>query len=208
MADLKNRLTKKDITLKEMLIISYDYYHKHDDKEWRAKLDIKSARLSRRQNFSYNQSKKRWEQVGRDVKFTFIVKSDPISYKKNDKLKYHYYPIIIIIHDVSKGINSPFKWRTGSLKKPIFSKKNKKQNIQEQNIKNGIQMQFVYELEWILKQYNLLYGINWTTYPPRKTNPDYFPFFDKHMFYISSKILLPLLTTTKRFRLNEIWKNE
>lgn len=210
--DIKNRLTKGDITLKEMLIISYDYYKKKDDKEWRASLDVKSATLTKRNNFRYNQSKKQWEQTGRDAKFTFLVKSHPVSYKKTDSLYYHYYPVVVLLHDVSKGIDSPMKWRTGSLMKPRFTKKGmtkeQRKNIEEQNLKNGIQLQFFFELSWILKQFNLLYGINYAFYPPRIANPDYFPFFDKHMYYLASKILLPLLSSSKRFRLNEIWKNE
>jgi hypothetical protein len=212
MPDLKNRLTKKDISLKEMLVISYDYYHKNDNKEWRAKLDIKQAKLTRRQNFSYNKSKRQWEQTGRETKFSFLIKSDPISYKRTDKLKYHWYPVIFILRDVSMGINSPMKWRTGSLIKPQFTKKGmtkkQREKITERNIKQGIQLQFFFELEWVLHQYNLLYGRNWATYPPRKTNSTLFPFFDKHAFYIASKILLPLLGSTKRFALNKIWKNE
>jgi hypothetical protein len=103
------------------------------------------------------------------------------------------------------------KWRTGSLKKPQSIRKNlrkeQRKKAQLRDLKEGVQLQFFFELEWILHKYKLLYGINWATYPPRKTNPTLFPFFDKHAFYIASRILMPLLSSSKRFRLNEIWKN-
>jgi hypothetical protein len=209
--DKSNRLSSKDITIREMLILSYEYYSKKDDKAWRSKLDIKSARLNKRNNFKYNQKTHGWEQTGRDAKLTFMVKSDPVSYTRKDKLHFHYYPVVFLLHDVSKGIDSPFKWRTGSLMKPKFSRKgmskDQRERIQEHNIKNGIQMQFFFELEFILKQFGLLFGVNWATYPPRITNPSGFPFFDKHAYFIATKIILPLIGRTGA-RLNQIWKNE
>jgi hypothetical protein len=205
------RLTKGDITLREMIVISYDYYRKRDDKEWRASLDITNARLNYRSRFSYNQTKKQWEQTGRDCKFTFVVKSNPVSYKKIDSLRYHYYPVTFIVYDVSKGIDSPIKWRTGGLYKPKSIKKgihaDQRKKLVEQDIKNGTQLQFFLELEYILQQYGLLYGINWAGWPPRHTNPDFFPFFDKHAWFIASKILVPLLGK-EGLRLRQMWKNE
>jgi hypothetical protein len=213
MADLKRRLTQKDITLKEMLIISYDYYKKSsgDDKEWRASIDITSARLIRRQGFNFNKSTKQWEQNSREIKFTFLIKTNPVSYQRTDKLKYHYYPVVFLIKDISKAENSPIKWRTGSLFKPTFAKKGmskeQREKIQNKNLSQQIQLQFFYELEWVLWEFNLLYGRNWATYPPRKANSSLTPFFDKHAFFIASRIILPLITSSKRFRLQELWKN-
>lgn len=213
MADLKRRLTQKDITLKEMLIISYDYYRKHDSKEIRAKLDITSARLIRRYGFNYNQSKKIWEQNSREVKMVFTVKSDPKSYKRTDNLKYHYYPCTFVFKDISKGIDSPVKVRCGSLFKPkSVGKKGlsseMKKKLVEQDIKNGIEFNFFFYDMWILKQFNLLYERDWTNGPPRKTNPDLHPYLCKHLFFIAFHIILPLITSSKRFRLQELWKNE
>jgi uncharacterized protein YajQ (UPF0234 family) len=212
LADLKRRLTQKDITLKEMLIISYDYYRKIDNKEWRASVDVVNARLIRRFNFSYNQSKKLWEQTGRETKLLFTVKSDPKSYKKTDSLKFHYYPITVIFKDISRGINSPIKVRCGSLFKPkSIGKKGinteTRKKLVEQDIKNGIEFDFFFHDMWVLHQFNLLYGRDWTNGPPRKVNPNLHPYFCKHLFFVCSKIILPLLSS-KRFRLNELWKNE
>jgi hypothetical protein len=209
--DLKRRLTKKSITIREMIAISYDYYRKHDNKEWRARVDILNARLIRRHNFSYNKTKQEWEQTGRECKFAFAVKSDPVSYKRTDKIKIHTYPVVFIIKDVSKGVDSPFKWRTGSLVKPRFTKpgmsKEQKQKIQEYNIRNNIQLDFFFKVEWIAKQYDLLYGINWAQWAPKITNPDMNPYLDKTAWYCVSKILVPFRGKSG-LRLRQLWKNE
>lgn len=209
MPDLKHRLTTKDITLKELIVISYDAYKQIDDKEWRSKIDVRSARLIRRHNFSYNKTKQQWEQTGRDVKFLFIVKSEPTSYKHNSPLKVHYYPIVFLIHDVGKGINSPIKLREGGNYKPKFTKKGmskeQRRNIELQNLKNGTQLQAFFDTQWVFKQYNLLYGPCYANRAPVIRNPKLLPFLSKHSYYIATKILIPLLGKTGA-KLKDLWK--
>jgi len=216
----------RQFTILDIIQLSYKYYklQSGDDKFKRAKLDVVNGRITKQHRFKYNRSTKQWEQQGQNVKIEFRIKTSPISYDRIDTLKYHYYPITFIIDDITKGIHSTFKWRTGSLKKPEFYKKKnynalakkqlekqKKQKkttkyllktpaqiIAEKNIKKGIQLQFFYELEWVLKNNNLLYGRCWATYPPIKTNPKHYIFFDKHAWYIVSKILIPLF---KKFKI-------
>lgn len=212
MADIKNRLTQRDITIKEILELSLMEYKKKrvDDKFSRMKLDIISARLLKRKNYKYNLQDKKWEQTGRDVKLEFIVKSDPISYKKTDSLKIHAYPITFLFHDIDKEFLSPFKWRTGSLFRPRFapkgSTKEQRDKITLYNLKKGIQLQFFFNLEFVLKKYNLLYGVNWTNRPPVITNPKLIPYLDKHALFICKKIL-PHVFKNRDKLLNKSYKN-
>ena len=199
MTDKLNRLTKSSgLTIKDVIKLSHNYYKlkSGDDKAKRARIDILNAKLTARQNYEYNPSLKSWEQVGRDIKLEFIIKSDPKSYKKTDDVKIHRYPITILIHNIDSGINSTFKWRTGGLKKPIFSKPGvSSKQVAEKNIRNGTQLQFFFELEWVLKKYNLLYGRCWATRPPLQTNPKNRIFFDKHMWFLIKKFIVRMLQT-------------
>ncbi len=209
--DIKKRLKKGDISLKELIIISYDFYRSSDDKEWRSKLDIKNARLIRRKNFSYNKTKAQWEQTGRDCKFIFMVSSEPISYVHNSPLKVHHYPITFLIHDVSKGVDSPIKLREGGNHKPKFTKKGmtkeQRKNVELANLRNGTQLQAFFDTQWVFKQYNLLFGPCYADRAPKIRNPKLLPFLSKHSFFVATKILLPLLGKTGA-KLNQLWENE
>ena len=196
MTDKLNRLTTSGLTLKDVYRISKQYYksEKGDDKKARYKLDVKNARVTARQNYEYNRENKVWEQTGRDVRIDFLVQTEPISYKKTDNIKIHKYPVTFLIHNISKGINSTFKWRTGSLKKPIFPKPGfDSKKVAELNIRNQVQLQFFYQSQFALKKHNLLFGRNWATRPPVKTNPKLIPFFDKHALFIFEKFLIRML---------------
>jgi hypothetical protein len=211
MADKSNRLVKGSITLAELIQISYDAYKQIDNKELRSGLDIKNARLTRRRNFSYNRSTKDWEQTGRDVRLDFLVHSRPISYKTNSKIKDRFYPITFLIHDVSKGINSPVKLREGSNYKPKFTKpgmsKQQRENIENWNIKAGVQLQAFFDSHWVYKQYGILFGPCYANGAPLKRNPKLLPFLSKHSWFICKTILIPLLGRSG-LRLQEIWRNE
>lgn len=219
-----SRLKKGDISIAEMLKISYDYYKKKDDKPWRAKLDVKSARITARRNMIYNPSKHKWEQSAREVKFEFVVKTDPISYDRNDSLKYHYYPVVFILRDFDAGLNSSFRSRVGSFKK--WKKSNKKisegkdkrekdrirkenKEIQEKNIKDGIQADFLFGQMWIYRKYDLLWGpMTCLNQPPKITNPNFMPYFSKHEFWIIQNILIPILNTKTGIIKNKLFKDE
>lgn len=206
---VEHRLTKGNLTIREVLGMSMYYYRKYDNKAERAKMDIISGKLVKRQNYEYDQSTKTWTQTGRDVKLEFLVRSDPISYKKSDTIKVHKYPVTILIHDVAKGVDSSFKWRTGSLKKPLFSKPGMdSQKIAEKNIRNGVQLNFFFYLEYVLWKYGLLFGRNWATRPPIKTNPKMLPFFDKTSFFVMKKIVIPILTKNPQLLMDTSVKNE
>lgn len=214
------RLKVGDITIKEMFSFSHNWYRKNDDKTSRMKQDIKNGRVTFRRGLDYNRKTKEWEQTSREVRFEILVKSHPISYKDTSGIDNHYYPVNFLIKDWKKGFNSTFKWRTGSFYKPTFPKKKisegnskiekdkirkKNKKIQQKNIKNGIQMQWFFEISWTADKWNLLFGPNWASYPPKKTNPDYIPFFDKHSYFIVTKVL-PLLF--KNPKLNQMFKNK
>jgi hypothetical protein len=198
MTDKLNRLTNDPgkFTIRDIIKISKQYYKSAtgDDKKARSKLDIKSAKITARKNYTYDPSEKRWIQTGRDVLLSFIVSSQPISYKKTDTINTHKYPVFFLIHDVEKGIDSTFKWREGGLKKPIFAKQGLSSvQVANANIRNGTQLQFFFDSEFALKKHNLLYGRCWANRPPTKTNPKMIPFFGKHAWTICSSILIRML---------------
>jgi len=199
MTDQSNRLTKSSgFTIKDIIRMSHQYYKSKagDDKAKRSNIDVLNAKITLRNNYNYNQSAKKWEQSGRDVRIDFICRTDPKSYKKTDNIKIHKYPITIIIHSIELGINSTFKWRTGSLKKPIFSKPGmSSQQVAEKNIRNGIQMGFFFEQEFVLRQHNLLFGRCYANRPPIKTNPKGKIFADKHFWFILQHFLVRMLQT-------------
>lgn len=176
--------------------MSLKYYKtgKVDDKKYRMKLDIVSAKITLKNNFQYDRSTKTWVQSGRTAKLTLLVTSSPVSYKKNDTITNHKFPVIMQFKDISMGSLSPFKWRTGSEKSWI--KKLPTLNsvaIANLNIKNQIQAQFMFYLEWVLRKNNLLYGICRAKKPPIKTNPKGLVYFDKHALFCTEKLVFPLL---------------
>ena len=91
-----------------------------DNKERRNKLDVKRGKLVLRNNLTYNRSLKVWEQTGREVKIIIEVQSEPISYKRNDTIKVHKFPVTFLIKSFDLGFNSAFRYRSGSEKKPII----------------------------------------------------------------------------------------
>ena len=52
--------------------------------------------------------------------------------------------------------------------------------LEEYAIKNGTDLGFFYNLEWILRANNLLYGPCYANKAPTKTNPKGYVYFDKH----------------------------
>jgi len=228
------RLKKGDISIMEILALSLaEYKSKNiDDKLWRYKLDIISAKIIIRKNLKYNPSTKQWEQVGREAKIQFLIKSEPESYKDKSNIKIHTYPVTFLFKDFEKGMNSAFRSRVGSLKKPIFPKpkkhfikgaKDKKQEelyrkeneklsqknkeIAKKNILNGVQLQFFYDSMFVWNSYGLLYGPNYAKLPPKITNPELIPFFSKHELFIVLKILEPMFKKLKGLQLNKPIKN-
>jgi len=202
-APIRFRLKKGDVTLAEVYKISKQIaYKKIDDKKARMKLDVKSAKLTVRKNFEYDPSAKEWKPVPgheRHYKFVFMVSSKPISYKKNDTVNIHKYPVTFVIYDLSLGFNSPFKWRTGGLKRLVVAKKGcdakERVRINNLNIRNGTQPQFIFDLIWVLRWWGLLFGpMTAINRPPLKTNPSMIPFFDKTALFCIEHILKHILT--------------
>jgi hypothetical protein len=204
MASMTGRLKKGDISLSEVLALSYVYYGKFDNKLWRAGLDCHNIYIVKRQNYHYDRVKRTWIQDGREAKIVFRVVSKPISYKRIDTIKKHVYPVTFLFRDISMGEKSAIRWRTGSLKHPIIAKKGKKYThkqrieIANKNIKRNIQLDFFFNLEYILQQYGLLYGPNYAKWLPRKsTNIEHYPYFDKTSLYVVIRILLNMLGKSK-----------
>jgi hypothetical protein len=116
------RLKKNDVSIREVLQLSYQYYKDFDNKYYRQKVDVKRLYIINRVNHAYDRKLRRWVQTGREMKITFRVVSEPTSYKKIDTIKKHMYPVTFLIRDMKQGLDSSFRWRTGSLKKPQFPK--------------------------------------------------------------------------------------
>lgn len=228
------RLKKGDISINEVFILSLAEFKakKVDDKEWRSHLDVKSAKLVVRKNLKYNPSTKKWEQTGREVKIQFLVRTTPKSYKDRSGVKVHTYPITFLFKDFSKGLNSPFRSRVGSLKKPTFPKKRtqlikdakdeeqankiRKDNeriaefnrqVAKRNILNGVQLQFFYDSEFVWNAYGLLWGPNYAKLPPKVRNPELIPYFSKHEMFIIVRFLEPMFKKLNSPKLNNIVKS-
>ncbi len=211
---MRRRLKKKDITLRELLKVSYDAYKTKtvDDKRKRVKLDLVSGRIIKRRNLEFNFSTRTWEQTNKyGVIFHFLIKSEPISYKRIDKLKSHTYPVIFHFLDLSLGVDSPIKYRTGSEKKwkttPKGSTTKERQKIAEQNIKNGVQADFLFCDMWVADKFGYLYGRNTTNgKPPLIKNKKFIPYFDKTSLAVVQKILIPILNNKKSPLIGKVFK--
>ena len=210
------KLKKGDITIKEVLTLSRALYKGDtDDKRIRERKDVVGGKIVARRGLTYNRETKIWEQTSREVRIDFIVRSKPISYKKTDTVAIHKYPVTFLIKDWDKKMNSSFRWRTGGLKRWIPSKthkrnvsegktpkekdtiraekeKTRKENLKitNMNITNGLQGHFIFNLMWVLKQYDLLFGpLTCKNTAPKITNSKYDVYFDKTALYIVMRVL-------------------
>lgn len=194
------RLTKGDISFQEVYELSKLYYKKHDDKKERMKLDVLSASLTARKNYTYDRSTRQWIQTGREVLFTFLVRTKPVSYKKTDSIKIHKYPVYFLFRDLSMGMNSAFRWREGNMyARPSFARQGmnakQRQMIADLNIRKGIQLNFFFNVMQLADFYGLLHGPNFTNKQfPTRANPELWIYFGKHALACINKILIPLLT--------------
>ena len=152
----------------------------------------------------------------------FLISTDPVSYKKQDTLHVHRYPVIFLIKDFDANIQSSFRSRVGGLKKwrtptkkvsdgKTEAEKNKirkdNQRILESNIKNGLQADFIFRNMWVWKQYDLLFGpMTCLNQAPKKTNKDFLPYFSKHEYWIIQKLLYPILVTKKGIIKDKLFK--
>jgi hypothetical protein len=194
------KLKKGDISLLELYRLSKSLYgNKVDDKEKRVRLDVKSAKVNIIKNFTYDKSQGIWKSTNkRSVKFEFIVSSKPISYKKIDTINTHKFPVTFVLWDIEQGMNSAFRYRSGSLKRPIMTPPGcgpeKRKAILNQNIRNGVDLGFFFNLEAILSAYNLLHGPNYTNKMPNKINPTYEVYFEKHSLFLIEHVLIKIFT--------------
>lgn len=214
---MSEKLTRGSITLADMIRVSRDLFKsgKVDDKQKRAKLDVVTAKVTATHNFEYNKVTKLWEDINkRSIKFEFMVKTDPISYENKSGLKYHYYPVTILLYSIEDGVNSEFRYRSGSLRKPLFAPKGstaeKRKKIEVQNIRNGVDMWFFFNLEAVLRSMNLLYGVCYANRMPNITNPKKYVYFEKHSWACITKVLLYILNNPQAMSKIKglVYKNE
>lgn len=179
------------------------YRTKVDNKYRRMKLDILSAKITYKNNFVYDRKTKTWIKSGKSSTLTILVKSDPKSYETIDTINTHKYPVTFEFQNINLGVLTPFKWREGGLKKPVFNiqgcpdKKTERIKVANTNILNGTQLQFFFDMEFVAKMYNLLWGKNYAGWFPKKTNPQGLIYFGKHALYCINKIVLPLFKSGK-----------
>jgi len=196
------RLKKGDITLLEFYILSKKMYSsgkadKNMTKKQRAKLDIVSGKITALKNFTFDKNEGKWKTTNkRSVKIEILISSKPISYEKRDRIPIHKFPVTIIMYDIELGLDSPFKYRSGSLKKPKFPPKGcsseKRLQIEEANIRNGIDLEFFFSLEKILWAYKLLWGVCYANRFPSVKNPEMNAYFEKHSYFAVTKVLIPI----------------
>ena len=221
---MSDRLKKGETTINQVLRLSHSLYRSEiDNKRLRMKIDVRGCKVVARRGLTYNKATKEWEQTARELRIDFIVRSEPESYIKTDTVAVHKYPVTFLIKDYSLKLNSPFRWRTGGLKKwknhkpatrHIYEAKNeaekdkirkekellKKENLKitNLNIQNGLQGNFIFNLMWVLKQYGLLFGpLTCKNLPPKITNPTHTPYFDKTALYVAIRILPRILMNPK-----------
>jgi hypothetical protein len=177
-----------------------------DNKHLRARVDVRRAQRASSQNLYYNKDTKKWEnKTPESVVLLFYVRTVPRSYKPKDNLPFHIYPVYFEIEEPDKLWDSKFKWRTGSFYPiPKYKKSVSPQQKQRQQtilIKKGVQIQFAYEMMFLLYMKNMLFGTY--TLPikslPRKTNPRKMIYFDKHAYYIVLRVLPRYLTSRIAF---------
>lgn len=194
-----SRLKKGDISLKEFYILSKKMYSsgkadKKMSKAKRAKLDIVSGKITALRNFTYDKNEGKWKTTNkRSVKIEILVSSKPISYEKRDRIPIHKFPVFFVLYDIELGLDSPFKYRSGSFKKPKFPPKGcsseKRLQIEESNIRNGIDLEFFFSLERILYAYKILHGPCYANKFPDKANPEMNAYLEKHGLYCMEHIL-------------------
>ena len=211
------KLTRGNISLGEFYRLSVELYKTGmvDDKKKRASLDCISAKVNVVKNFTYNKVTKLWEDINkRAIKFEFIVKTQPISYKRRDKISTHIFPVTFVLYSIEDGLDTEFKYRSGSLKKPLFAPKgsspDKRLRIEEQNIRNGVDLHFLFFLEYELRSLNLLHGICYASRPPKETNPKKYVYLEKHGFFVCQKLLFPIMNNPQAMSKIKklVYKNE
>lgn len=205
------RMKKGDIPLQYVINTSLISYRKQDNKKKRAKQDITKGKIVATNNYKYNPKTRKWEQVGREVKIGFLVMSQPESYKRQDTIKTHIYPVTFLLRDVKMGLLSPFRWRTGSFKKVLFTKPGMSEadrlRIANRNITNMRQLDFFFSLEALLNKLGLLWGPDTTNKKmPTQANPLMLPYFDKTAWVCVEKVMIPMLKDPKKLQALQIGK--
>jgi hypothetical protein len=198
-------LKKGEITLKEVYQLTVDYYKtKKDISKSRPVYSIKHMISEKAEKDATFDKEKGWTREGKSAKITFIVECKEMVAtpdKKSVAIKATEYPVVFIINDIGKKLESTFKWRTGGDREPIFQKAGmslmEREHVTTTNRKNGVYLPFFFELEGVLPLYDLLEGKNFTNSPPKKTNPDLIPYFDKLALFVFENALINLFNDQK-----------
>lgn len=219
----RGRILRSDYTLRQIIQISDKAYKNQVDDKQKRQIDIVSAKIVGRERLKYNFSTRKWEQFGRSGKIIFTCKTSPITYKRPKwDVKPHNYPVYFLFQNFEMGVDSPFRYRSGSFKKWIFPKKipnnaskTMKQKIHKENAKkaqknldNGKDGWFFFHLEAVLAYNRLLYGPNTTNGMPKETNPKWIPYLDKHSLWIVKNILISTFFREVTIAMNTKYENK
>jgi hypothetical protein len=185
---MSDKLKKGEITLKEVYQITVDYYTKFKSTVNLKALPyiLKNIVAKAQGELQYDAEKLEWTGSNKALRIEFIVQTKDKVATKNKatfETKPHDYPVTFFINDISEGLDSTFKWRSGADVMPVFQRAGmslmERENITQQNYNNKVYLPFFFELEGVLPLYDLLEGHNHTKEPPKKTNPKLIPYFDK-----------------------------
>ena len=105
----------------------------------------------------------------------------------------HQYDVTIQLERLS--IDTPVKLRTGADRRWDFTPQARAHKdragriIESKNVKNGINGDFFFRLEWIYAHEGILFGHDWTNGPPHETNPMGVPFLDKHCLNVVERLM-------------------
>lgn len=125
--------------------------------------------------------------------YPYYTKKDSRGRSRTKQRTYrHQYDVTIQMEELSLDCDA-IKLRTGSEAKYDPSKSGKgywmgkgrnKHWIEGSNVKRGINLDFLFRLEFLYSEAGILFGRNWAQWPPRKTNPKMILFLDKHMINV------------------------
>jgi hypothetical protein len=199
-------LKKGEITLKQIYQISADYYKKKKGTttEKAVSYTITNTIVKAQGTVKFNEETNKWEGLNRAVRFEFAVKCKELMTSKDKKRmeeKITDYPVIFSLMDIDLGLDSPFKWRTGANKAPMFQTAGmtlqQRENVTTQNRQNKVYLPFFFELEGVLPAYALLEGENHTNAPPKKANPQLVPYFDKLAMFCFENAIINMFNNAK-----------
>jgi len=191
MSTLGGSLIQNRWTVKKL--IQNTYMHKYSKNRFDYKIRdlVKVIRVTKRNEYQIRENKWRtsyrittqsWPQY-----YPYYTKKDSQGRLRSSQRTYkHTYETIIQLDELS--INVPVKLRLGADKKWKSNSKTRKlpngRVIESENVRNGINGDFYFRCSYIYKKEGILFGRNWATGAPTKSNPQGIVFLPKHLIAV------------------------